>query len=123
MLISVRLLERDDVEDFKLGRRQEVVKVVLVVVATKPPLYFINRLVHCISTLHMRSFLDRSSPDESKFLESLVNSFTPAFSQTPTDLGCFKKTNHSMDIELVDPSSPLPLDLPIPTSPNMNFAS
>ena len=35
MLISVRLLERDDVEDSKLGRRQEAVKVVLVVVATK----------------------------------------------------------------------------------------
>ena len=37
MLISVRMLERDDMEDSKLGRRQEVVKVVLVVVATDTP--------------------------------------------------------------------------------------
>ena len=28
-----------------------------------------------------------------------------------------------MDIELIDPSSPLPLDLPFPTSPNMKIAS
>ena len=71
----------------------------------------------------MRSFLNRSSPDESTFLESLVNSFTPAVLLTPTDIGCNKNTNYSMDIELIDPSSPLPLDLPFPTSPSMKIAS
>ena len=69
------------------------------------------------------SFLNRSSPDESTFLESLVNSFTTAVSLTPSDLGCIKNPDYSMDIELIDPSSPLPLDLPFPTSPNMKIAS
>ena len=71
----------------------------------------------------MRSFINRSSPDESTFLESLVNSFSPAVSLTPTDIGCIKNTNYSIDKELIDPSSPLPLDLPFPTSPNMKIAS
>ena len=69
------------------------------------------------------SFIARSDPLESDFLRTLVSTHSSAVSLQPNDIGHISNPAYFMDIELKDPSSTLPLDLPFPTNPINKIAS
>ena len=62
------------------------------------------------------NFLARSCPLEREFLTTLVNTYIGTISTGPSDIGKITKKIYHVDIELLDKSNPLPLDLPYPTN-------
>ena len=68
------------------------------------------------------TFLSHSGPEEKDFLRDLLKTYSSVPSAHPGDIGRVVDKGFLMDIVLKDPSHPLPLDMPFPSSVNKKLA-
>ena len=68
------------------------------------------------------TFLSHSGPEEKDFLRDLLKTYSSVPSAHPGDIGKVVDKGFLMDIVLKDPSHPLPLDMPFPSSVNKKLA-